>query len=360
MIDLRKSQKWVAFAITGVMTIPPIGLGMGPDLYILQEQEDCGSLGNCFKSVSLSYKSFGVSDPTPLTLGRVKIILIPMKDVSAYGIKVSLMVADLALSVFNKKVPFAKTRLIEWHRRDGVAVGSVYENGTWKALDPGKRIYGPGLIRAPEQDFWDLFLNKALTQTLSPLGNALHKCMEWHKESGRTANVTHQFAFSWIGMESMLPATEKSQAGAGKRFPILIGVPSKYYGSKFRKENNLKLQDFLTGFGNPYAGEWKDAIANMYNFRCEVLHEGGTDFTSDIDASKIDWYAKLAEFLCDRLISLGGLALSSGVDNVDDFWETFIPNYLLSVHNHWLTSGVFFGDHLINFQWKDGLLPNFF
>ncbi len=110
VIDINRSEKWVAFAVTGVLSIPPIGLGLGPDMYLIQDQKDSSSgTSQLFSAVEDSFQQFGVTDHIPLTLGNTKVILIPMKDITDYGIKVGLMVADLALSIFNKKVESSTT-----------------------------------------------------------------------------------------------------------------------------------------------------------------------------------------------------------------------------------------------------------
>uniref|UniRef100_UPI00260F9D07 hypothetical protein n=1 Tax=Pseudomonas sp. TaxID=306 RepID=UPI00260F9D07 len=97
-IDINRSDKWVAFAVTGVLSMPPIGLGLGPDMYLIQDPKNPDSgTSPLFSAVEESFQDFGITDHTPLTLGYIKVLLIPMKDVTEYGIKVGLMVADLAL-----------------------------------------------------------------------------------------------------------------------------------------------------------------------------------------------------------------------------------------------------------------------
>ncbi|WP_434627932.1 hypothetical protein [Pseudomonas sp. Z6-14] len=356
-IDINRSEKWVAFAVTGVLSIPPIGLGLGPDMYLIQDQKKPGSgTSELFSAVEESFYEFGVTDPTPLTLGFIKVLLIPMKDVTENGIKVGLMVADLALSVFNKKIAMARARLINWHRRDGVAVGAIFEHGKWCSLKTRNTAMGPGLRFDPGISYWDKFLHDHIVGKLTPLGKALSKCMSWDRESQQTANISHRFAFSWIGLEAMLPPNEKDGTGAGKRFPILIGVPGKYYSKKIN-ENEI-LRNFLAINSNPDAKNWKDAIGEMYRYRCEIFHEGGTDFTSDtIEPLKADWYAKVADFLCDRLVTLGGMAFNDNVNTVEEFWDSYVLQFLLSPNNHWNASGVFFGGHLIKFDWSSGVFP---
>ncbi|MBO9745519.1 MULTISPECIES: hypothetical protein [Xanthomonas] len=356
-IDINRSEKWVAFAVTGVLSIPPIGLGLGPDMYLIQDPKDpnCGS-SEIFSAVEESFHEFGITDHGPLTLNYIKVLLIPMKDISDYGIKIGLMVADLALSVFNKKVTMARARLINWHRRDGMAVGAMFESGKWTALKPRNTAMGPALQWDPGTSYWDKFLHDHILGKLTPLGKALSKCMSWDRESQQTANISHRFAFSWIGLESMLPPGEKDGPGAGKRFSILVGAPSKYYSRKINENNQLKI--FLTANPNPHAKIWKGTIDDMFRYRCEIFHEGGTEFTSDtIEPLKADWYAKVADFLCDRLVTLGGMAFKDNVDTVEEFWDLYVPHFLISSDNHWNKSGVFFGGHLIKFDWSSGLYP---
>lgn len=356
-IDISKSDKWVAFAVTGVLSTPPIGLGLGPDMYLIQDSKDSNyGAAQLFSAVDQSFKEFGVTDHTPLTLDYIKVLLIPMKDVSDYGIKVGLMVADLALSVFNKKVIMARARLINWHRRDGVAIGAVFENGKWTALKTRNTAMGPGLFSDPGTTHWDKFLHHNLLGNLTPLGKALSKCMSWDRESQQTGNISHRFAFSWIGLESMLPQGEKDGTGAGKRFPLLMGVPSKYYSKMINEDQNLK--NYLISTPNPDGKRWKNVIADMYTYRCEIFHEGGTEFTSDnIEPLKADWYAKVADFICDRLVTLGGMAFNENVETIEEFWDSYVLHFLLSGNNHWHRSGVFFGSHIINFDWASGLFP---
>jgi hypothetical protein len=357
VIDINRSEKWVAFAVTGVLSIPPIGLGLGPDMYLIQDQKDSNSgTSQLFSAVEKSFENFGVTDHIPLTLGFIKVLLIPMKDITDYGIKVGLMVADLALSVFNKKVAMARARLINWHRRDGVAIGAIFEKGKWTAIKNNNTAMGPGLRWDPGTSYWDKFLHEHLLGTLTPLGKALSKCMSWDRESQQTANISHRFAFSWIGLESMLPVGEKDGPGAGKRFSILVGAPGKYYSKKINE--NESLREYLAATSNPHSKRWRGLIDDMFRYRCEIFHEGGTEFTSDtIEPLKADWYAKVADFLCDRLVTLGGMAFNDNVNSVEEFWETYVLNYLLSSNNNWKKTGVLFGEHLIEFDWSSGLYP---
>ncbi|MNM21169.1 hypothetical protein D3C81_315270 [compost metagenome] len=357
MIDMGKCDKWVAFAVKGILATPPVGLGLGPDVYLFQDPEKPNSgTSELFTAIEESFRSFGISDHSHLTLGKIKVLLIPMKDVSDNGIRIGLQCADLALSVFNKKTVMARARLINWHRRDGKAVGAFFENGKWLPLQSREPAHGPGLMFAPPTCLWDKFLHANLLGKLSPLGKALNNCMSWDREAQQTANVSHRLAFSWIGLESMLPSGEKDGPGAGKRLPILVGAPSSYYSKKIRESESLR--DFLAANNNPQSRKWRTTIEAMYKYRCEVFHEGGTDFTSETtDALKADWYAKVADFLCDRLVTLGGMAFNENIESIEEFWDSFVLDYLLSTRNHWSRSGVFSGDRIIDYDWASGVLP---
>lgn len=353
-IDLGRSERWVAFSVTGVMSIPACGLGLGPDIYLLPVQNNSGDgTGPLCKAVEESFKAFGISDHRPLTLGTVKIILIPMLDVSEYGVKIALMVADMALSIFNKKVFSARARLVEWHRKDGVAVGAIIDRSEVAVIKPKGKSAGPALLQSPDLDAWDVFLHQTLTGTLSPLGTALRKCLEWEREAQQTANITHRFAFLWIALESMLPRAEKDGPGCGKRLSILTGSPSGYY-SKILREDQCK-SSFISSYTNPHGKSWRNAIDEMYRYRCEILHEGGTEFSSDnMDPLKVDWYAKLAGALCVRLTGLAITALGEQIATVEEFWDKFVPEFLYSSKNHWFDTGVFFQQHIINYEWQSG------
>lgn len=57
VIDINRSEKWVAFAVTGVLSIPPIGLGLGPDMYLIQDQKDSNSgTSQLFSAVEESFQ----------------------------------------------------------------------------------------------------------------------------------------------------------------------------------------------------------------------------------------------------------------------------------------------------------------
>lgn len=117
IIDMSSAPQWVAFAITGVLTIPPVELGLGPNMWLIENPKHTShGFDKLFSAVEESFKSFNLADHTHLTLDNVKVILIPMKDTSPKGIKVALDCADAALSIFNKMVPMTHTRLISWHR----------------------------------------------------------------------------------------------------------------------------------------------------------------------------------------------------------------------------------------------------
>jgi hypothetical protein len=353
-IDLGRSECWVAFAVTGVMSIPVFGLGLGPDMYLLPLRKDSvGKFKEIHDAVEASFQSFGITDHKPLTLGTMKVILIPMLDVTSYGVKVGLMVADMALSVFNKKAFGAKASLINWHRNNGKAVGVVIRSGELTPIQPTGKAVGSAILAYPGPDMWDAFLNEALTDRLSELGVALRKCMEWEREAQQTAHVTHRFAFLWIGLEAMLPAAERSGPGAGKRFPILTGSPAAYYSRKLLKDQSERER--LAEYINPEANRWRTAIDEMYSCRCEILHEGGTDLTSGtIDPLKVDWYGLLSQTLCTRIIGLAINAFEENVGSVEGFWESYIPEFLYSEKNHWHKSGVFFQNFYLNHDWQSG------
>lgn len=357
-IDMSKSESWVAFAVTGVISIPACGLGLGPDIYLIPVKGGLDpSTDRLCAAVEESYRSFGIEDHKPLTYGTVKVVLVPMQDVSDYGVKVGLMVADFALSIFNKKVFSAKTRLIGWHRKEGTAVGVVITKGEMTPIAPKNRAAGPALISPPGTDAWDVLLHQTLTDTLPPLAEALRRCMEWERESQQTANITHRLAFLWVGLESMLPRTERDGPGCAKRFSILTGSPAGYYSNKIR--NNPELSGRQQEFTNPDGRLWRSAIDEMYRYRCEILHAGGTELSSDtLNPLKVDWYGKLAELLCTRLTGLAITALGSGVNQVEDFWESFVPEFLYSDDNHWFKTGVFFHTRYINYDWESGPYPD--
>lgn len=359
-IDLSRSESWVAFAVTGVLSTPPIGLGLGPDMYLLPLRSEAKDDSKAIlAAVEESFASFGIADHLPLTVGVVKVLLIPMRDATAYGVKVGLMVADLALSIFNKKVFGARARLIEWHRREGIAVGAVMSGGRWVPIESKNKAGGPLLMQAPEADVWDTLLYQTITETLTPLGTALRKCLEWERESQGTANITHRFAFLWIGLESMLPRNEKDGPGCVKRLSILTGSPSGYYSNKLR--NDPEKSKIAATYTNPEGKRWRSAIEEMYRYRCEILHEGGTEFSSEsMHPLKVDWFGKLAENLCMRITLLAVSAMAEAVTEIEDFWENFVPDYLYSDRNHWHSAGVFFHNHYINYDWEDGPYPELF
>lgn len=356
-IDLSMAPHWAVFAITGVLTIPPIELGLGPNVWLLpQPNTSTPGIDEIFAAVEESFRSFQLADHKHLTLGSIKVILIPMNSVSSKGVKVALNFADAALSIFNMKVPMMHTRLIAWHRRDGLAVGATFSDGLWTPLKQPNLSLGPGLVVRPPVTSWDGFLSELLAGKLSPLGVALSKCMGWNSEAQRTANIAHRFAFSWIGLESMLPSKEKDQAGSKKRFPILVGTTSKYYSSVLRADQ--KISKFLTSNPNPNGKLWRDEIGNMYNYRCEVFHEGVTDLTSSsVEPERADWYAKIADFLCHRVIMLAGMAYAENIETVEDFWESFVPRSLLSEQCQWFRAGVLFGEFIIKFDWRSDIYP---
>lgn len=356
-IDFDIASHWVAFAITGVLCIPPVGLGLGPNVWLLpQPDKPVAGMDEMFAAVEESFSSFHLRDHAHLTLGTIKVILIPMNEVSSEAIKVALNFADAALSIFNIKVPMTRARLISWHRRDGLAVGATFSDGRWTPLRQPNLSLGPALMVAPAVCSWDNFLSNLLAGKLSPLGLALSKCMTWNGEAQRTANIAHRFAFSWIGLESMLPGQEKDQAGCKKRFPILVGTTSKYYSSVLR--DHQEAVAFIASKKNPNGKLWRDEIGNMYNYRCEVFHEGVTDLTSSsVEPERADWYAKIANFLCQRVVILAGSAFSDNVETLEDFWDSYAPGYLLSEQCHWFKSGVLFGDFIIKFDWRAGIYP---
>ncbi|WP_337237111.1 hypothetical protein, partial [Salmonella enterica] len=75
------------------------------------------------ESLRLSFESFGLEASTKLTLNDPKLLLVPICNSDEKTIKEAMIVADMALALFNKKYFSAKAKFINWDRRTGEAVG---------------------------------------------------------------------------------------------------------------------------------------------------------------------------------------------------------------------------------------------
>ncbi|WP_426156817.1 hypothetical protein [Pseudomonas sp. TSRC2-2] len=358
-VPIDAESSWIALAVTGIATFPVVPLGQGPDVYLAKQSDLEPSLSAGFNDALVkSFSSFGIELSQKITLGDPKLIFIPMKDLSDHGIRIGLMVADMSLSIFNRKVFSAKARLLSWNRQAGRAVGVILKGGVWSPIEEEPSSFGPFLIMPPDYDFWDWFLGETIRGRLDPLGVALSKCMDWQRESEFSPHVAHKFAFNWIGLESLLSSDERNGTGVSKRYSMLVGAPGKYYAGLIYKDKEKR--EFMSKNANPWASLWKQSIKDMYSYRCEIIHEGGTDLSSStIDAHKLDWFVALTEFLCKRVIALIAEAMIRGIKTESQFWDHFVLDFIASEDNGWVKTGVFHGRHVIDHDWRSGPIARF-
>lgn len=97
----------------------------------------------------------------------------------------------------------------------------------------------------------------------------------------------------------------------------------------------------------------------MYRYRCAILHDGSSDLNSDeIEPKKVDWFYHLAKALNFRVSGLAVNALIDKVETIEDFWGSYVIDYLYSKKNHWAENGTFHQNHIIEFDWENRAYPD--
>ncbi|EGR4144206.1 hypothetical protein O1D18_003332 [Vibrio cholerae] len=350
MINLSDYEHWIAISITGVITAPIVPLGLGPDMYICRESHMPSSLKGVFtESLRLSFESFGLEASTKLTLNDPKLLLVPICNSDEKTIKEAMIVADMALALFNKKYFSAKAKFINWDRRTGEAVGVISTKGKLTPILAKSQLYGPAIVHPLGQDVWDWLLGSFLRGSLTELGSRVYRCLEWEREAQFSSHITHKFAFNWIGLEAMLPDGEVSQAYLVQRYSLVIGAPR---GSDSKKLMDSPSKSLFLEHRNPEGKKWVKEIENMYNYRCAIFHDGSSDLTSeDINPKKVDWYYHLSNHLSMRVIGYAIAAICDGVETVEDFWGDYMLHKVFHEDNTWLKNGTFHLNDAINFDW---------
>ncbi|WP_245905542.1 HEPN domain-containing protein [Photobacterium lipolyticum] len=350
MINLSDYDHWIAISITGVITAPIVPLGLGPDMYICRESHMPSNLkGKFIKSLRASFESFGLEASTKLTLNDPKLLLVPICNSDEETVKNALIVADMALALFNKKYFSARAKFINWDRKLGKAVGVVSSKGKLSSILASNSSYGPAIAQPLGQDVWDWLLGSFLRGNLTELGNRVYKCLEWEREAQFSSHITHKFAFNWIGLESMLPNGEVSEAYLVQRYSFVVGAPR---GADSKILIDSALKDLFIEHKNPEGKKWVKEIQNMYRYRCAIFHDGSSDLTSDdIEPKKVDWYYHLSKQLSMRVIGYAIAAICDGVETVDDFWGDYMLKKVFNEENIWLKNGTLHLNDAINFDW---------
>ncbi|MEZ8065155.1 MULTISPECIES: hypothetical protein [Vibrio] len=353
-IDLGKYQQWVAVVVTGMITTPVVPLGLGPDMYICKVSDLPESMKSPFSSsLKSSFESFGLEASEKLTLNNPKLLIVPTVNTDEDTVKNALIVADMALALFNKKYFSAKARFINWDRSQGKAIGVVCNEGNFEPITSSNSPFGPGIVKALETDVWDWLLGHFLRGTLNDLGKRIYKCLEWEREAQFSSHITHKFAFNWIGLEAMLPDKECTDSAFVRRYCMVIGAP-RGADSKAIMDTLVDNEKFKSNI-NPMGKVWVKEIKEMYQYRCAIFHEGSSELNSeDIDPKRVEWYYHLTNTLTMRVIGYAVQALIDGVETIEDFWANFMVNHLFSDQNHWLKNGTFHLNDILQHDWENG------
>lgn len=353
-IELDEHKYWLAVVVTGMITAPIVPLGLGPDMYICKESDFPENKRNQLSdSLKSSFESFGLEASVKLTLNNPKLLIIPICNADDDTVKNALIVADMALAIFNKKYFSAKARFINWDRHQGKAVGVLSSEKTLSPITDSSSSFGPGIVQPLGTDVWDWLLGNFLRDTLNDLGKRVYKCLEWEREAQFSSHITHKFAFNWIGLESMIPDNECTDSALVRRYCMIVGAPRKFDSRAIM--NVVQDSDNFKSNVNPLGKAWAKKLKQMYQYRCAIFHEGSSELTSkQIDPQKVEWYYHITKTLNMRVIGYAVQALVDGVDNIDDFWSNYMVNNLFSENNHWLKNGTFHLNDILEHDWENG------
>jgi len=358
-IKLSEYKHWIALAITGVITVPVIPLGTGPDMYILKASHLVDAkFSGVSEALKESFKNFGFESSETITLNDAKLLLVPVTEISNEEVRNTLIIADMALALFNRKYFYAKARFLNWDRKEGRAIGFTYSDGVISSIKKNISHFGPGILSAIEPNIWDWLLTASLRKELSELGQALYNCIKWEREAQISSHITHKFLFNWVGLEAMMPngnGNKIKENEIRRHYSLIVGAPrgtdSKTIMSDARKK------DFF--HENENSNSWDKKICEMYRYRCGILHHGLSDLNSDeIDPKKIDWFYHLTNTLHVRVSELAVQALIDEVNTIEAFWGNYVIDYLYSSRNRWAENGTFHEAPIITFDWRNGVYPD--
>jgi len=347
---------WAAIAVTGVIYVPVIPLGHLPDLYLVPAS--FFKTDPSFKAaLTESLSSFGLAEKQhDARIELRQYLLIAIQDCSEKVIRDALAMSDMVLAMFSKKAEIARMQFLHWDRRSGQAIGVVREDGIWRPILHQNRNDGPAIVIPPAPDFWDMFIGNALRGSLSELDGRLFTCMEWQREAEFSPHIIHRFAFLWIALESMLPDGECSEAAVVRRFSLVAFSPAGADSQIIR--GNAAYKAFADEHPNPHNREWRKAIAEMYRYRCAILHDGATDLNSlDISSQKIQWFYQLAKQLLVWVQTLAVESLKSNEPDLANFWSDFVFSYLYSERNQNVKKHLARSQKLFAFDWENEIWP---
>ncbi len=357
MIDLLEFETWLALPILGMIMGKTITLGDSDEIRIIQLSHlDKGCQTQLSEKLIESFASWGLDYSNDLLLNKPQLLLISIDDSSCDTIRDALIYSDLALTILNKKLyGFGLPQFVQWDRRGGSAVGAIYKNSTWKPLLRPSQTLNPA-IRNLEKDSWDGFLSKLLQSQLnSEIEQSLLSNLQWEREALMSPNDTHRFAFEWVALESGMIEGERSKGDFVKRLGLLANAPRGADSLTIMK--NPAIFAVFHANQNPYSNTWKDLIEEMYECRCNILHEGATEVTSiEIEPLKIDWFYPLAKYLNARLQQLLQYAISQNILTLKDMWNFHAISFMYSKENPWIEAKN--DGNLVKFDWSQRRYPN--
>ena len=331
MIDLSTSKTWLALPVIGVIIGSEVTLGNNDEIKIikLSKLEEClqQQLNEKLKE---SFESWGLTDSYDSLLNNPQVLLVSIQDSNSKTIRNSLIFCDLGLALLNKKLySFGQPQLVCWDRLNGSAVGAIYQNGHWQALCRPNKNCPPAITKLPK-DYWDDFLSKILQVKISNhIEKALLANLEWEREAQQSAHDTHRFAFEWVALESGMIYGERAKGDFVRRLGLLAAAPRSADSKIIQNDPNIKA--IFDKYPNPHSKTWITSIQEMYDYRCNILHDGATEVTSiNIDPLKVDWFYHLAKHLNIRLQKLLQSAIDNNLSTLDDMWNKHAINFIYS------------------------------
>jgi hypothetical protein len=350
----------LAVPVVGVIVGPPLAFGQVNEIHLLrlsffQEPEQ----SRLRDQLTSSFESWGFMQAVDLTLKDPQLLVVPLVDDQAKTIKQALVQCQIAMCVLKKKLcGFGHVRLVEWDRRNGVAVGAVGTDGVWRAMERPASFCPPAIVRQPPKDYWDWFLSITLRDGLSALGQALLAHLSWARDAEQSDNDSHRFAFMWIALESAMLDGERNEGCFVRRLGLLAAAPR---GADSRIiMNSPAMKAVFDAQQNPHSNLWVSVIKEMYAYRCAIVHDGAMDATTvTLDPMKLDWFYHLTAHLSavlERVIVEGMIA---GLSTLEDLWNGFAIGYLYSAGSHFVKTGTFVDKVFIVHDWATTRLPDF-
>src|ERR1035437_9698595 len=324
-IELSRSMYWMAIPFTGLITLPVVGIGLGPDLFFLREEHFiAGGLTGIRDAIQKSFKSFGIELSDTFEFQNMKYSFVPIKGDTDESIKGALNVSDIGLAIFSKQGAFLDTRFINWDREKGKAIGAILKDKKWNPILLDDQVQTMMAIRkAPPATTWDVVFSKYLRDECNEFEYRLIRSIEYERQANHASSDILKFALKWIALEAMLPDGDVNEGAITRRLCLLIGAPRNSDSKKIVAD--VEMNEWYEKNKSKKNKEWGVIVQKMYKARCSIFHDGGSDITEKtLSRDVLKQYRAITSLFLTRVHGVAISAIEKNIGSPDSFWNDFV------------------------------------